>query len=95
MMHRRVRPGRWKVMACTTIFALALPIAACAESGGHLEGDLHDQLHEIAHTACERIEGGADAGDVVAGTVAEAVALGATEAQTRDILEEECADLIE
>lgn len=95
MMHRRMRLRRWKVMACATIFALALLSAACAESGGHLEGDLHDQLHEIAHLACARVEGGAAAGDVVAETVAEAVALGATEAQMRDILEEECSDLLE
>lgn len=94
-VRRGRRPRGWRIAAYAAIAAVTLLLAACAESGGHLEGDLHDQLHEIAHEACERIEGGADADSVVAETIAEAARLGASEARTRDILAEECADLIE
>ena len=95
-MFRGRRIARWRIAACAALATASLLLAACAGGGSaHVGGDIHDRLHEIAHEACDRIEGGEDAFEVIADATAEGARHGATEAETREILEEECGDLIE
>ena len=95
-MFRGRRIARWRITACAALATASLLLAACGEGGSaHVGGDIHDRLHEIAHEVCDRIEDGEDAFEVVAEAIAEGAAHGATEAETREILEEECGDLIE
>ena len=95
-MHRGRRIAHWRSAACAALASLALLLAACADGGSaHFGGDTHDRLHEIAHEACDRIEGGEDAFEAVAAAIAEGATHGATKTLMREVLDEECAELIE
>ena len=76
------------------LLAAGLLCAACDDGDEPLS--THAALHEIADEACGELEGvdAAEAATIVDEAIDEAADLGEPEAEIREILGEECADLL-